>query len=160
MKITLTNGSKYEYNGITHTATIVSIENNVVEYEGNIGFDKISDTANLQDTDEFAFYLPEFPQFGEVVIKEGNSYSIGDSAVSSGRASFALGREVTAAGDYAFAEGRDNWANYASHAEGRGNKAYGLYSHAEGSGNVASGEHSHVEGYKNKAFGTQSHAEG
>jgi hypothetical protein len=51
-------------------------------------------------------------------------------------------------------------AYYASHAEGRQNKALNNYTHAEGQGNEVYGQFSHVEGNLNLVYGEASHAEG
>ena len=73
---------------------------------------------------------------------------------------FAEGGENIADGGYAHVEGRQNYASYASHAEGRHNIASGVCAHAEGYWTTAIGVSAHVEGQENKGIGQAIHVEG
>ena len=85
---------------------------------------------------------------------EGDGYTLGVSAM-------ATGRGTKASGLAAHAEGRDTTASEdSSHAEGSGTTASGMYSHAEGERTTASGGASHAEGRLTTASGSQAHAEG
>ena len=113
---------------------------------------------------------------------EGDGYTLGESAVATGRATrasevaaHAEGDTTTASGIAAHAEGCETNAEArcahaegdkttasgnCSHAEGRRTTASGNISHAEGSGTTASGNISHAEGSGTTASGEYAHAEG
>lgn len=159
-KICLVNGGKYDYGSAGCSATIESVENNVITYTGDIGFNaiRIVDSNDLS-IDDYTFYIMDQPWNGEIQVRN-NIFAIGDNSVGLGLASFASGQDTKAIGNYAHTEGRETVAYYTGHAEGRGTKAIADISHAEGRETEAHGQKSHAEGYKSITFGANSHAEG
>lgn len=148
--IGLTNGPPYLF-----TAKIISLENNIVTYEGDVGFTYIA-TDNSDDA--YMFFVPQQPDAGEVIFANC-AFSFGKDAKAVGECSFSVGFD-TLAYRFGHAEGAQTVANYASHAEGEKSKATGVYSHAEGLRTEADGYISHAEGVDTKASGQASHAEG
>ena len=134
-------------------STISAISNNVITYEGGLGFTKII------EGEPYVLLIPAKPTVGEVLISN-NSSSIGENTIASGRGSHAEGGDTIVIGDFGHAEGKSTIASHSAHAEGNGTKALGKHSHSEGNGTNASGESSHAEGYKTTASGHYSHAEG
>ena len=154
--ICMVNGSS----AYTYTAKIKSIENNVVTYDGDIGFTAIDGT--VQDNNglhDYSFFVPSQPLIGSVLLTN-YGFACGRNTVAAGRDSFATGYKTIAACNGAYAEGSQTIAGKCAHAEGQQTKAYGMASHAEGDSSEAIGNRSHAEGNNTKALGFASHAEG
>lgn len=157
-KLCLVNGNKYDW-GALGLATLKKIHNNVIEYEGELGFSTIFANSDFS-MDSYTLFVIEAPDVGAVKVREGGM-SLGDAAARAlGHNAVAEGRETLAVGNYSHAEGRETRAHYSSHAEGRGTTASGENSHAEGRDSAASGIASHAEGNSSAASGIASHAEG
>lgn len=157
-KLCLVNGNKYDW-GSLGSATIAAIHNNVIEYEGDLGFDTISVPSEFS-MDSCTLFVIEAPDVGAVKVREGGM-NFGDAATRAfGHNAVAEGMGTLAVGNYGHAEGRETRAHYAAHAEGRLTVASGENSHAEGREAVASNIGSHAEGLKSVASGMASHAEG
>ena len=137
-------------------ATIRNIENNVVEYDGELPF---STLLNEENPSTNTFFVPSQSAIGHVTISCG-SYSEGYDNNSAGNYSHVEGRQNIAAGSYSHAEGRYTSAGYAAHAEGEHTMAKGYGSHAEGYETKAISDYSHAEGYFTQAKGYGSHVEG
>lgn len=148
--IGVTNGPPYLF-----TAKIVSVENNEVTYDGDIGFTSI---ANDESDDAYLFFVPDQPEIG-VVSFVNTCFAFGKNVKAVGTGAFASGVD-TIAYRYGHTEGVQTVANYASHAEGEKTEATGLYSHSEGLRTSASGRISHAEGVDTVASGQAAHAEG
>lgn len=156
--ISLINDSKYDYLSHDNTAVISQIENDIITYTGELGFTTIAEVGTPK-IDDYTIYVPSKPDKGQVLIREG-SIAFGDRTKSNGLYSLAEGRETEARGNYAHAEGRQTIANYASHSEGYGSKAYGQVSHAEGQKTEARASFSHTEGDHTIAGSTTQHVQG
>lgn len=150
-KFNIISGSHYILCG-----TITAILNNVVSYDGDLGFTEL---VNDTGVDGNTFSVPSKPTIGIVQIGDYASVE-GQSNISAGKRSHSEGRGNLSAGAYAHTEGNMNIAGYAAHAEGHLAQALGDYSHAEGRESVATGQAAHVEGTYNQALGDFSHAEG
>lgn len=137
-------------------SVIVSVSNNVVEYQGDLPFASLNDT---EDTSLPIFSVPCKPMIGTVIIG-ANGFSEGIYNISAGLASHVEGCGNVAMGKFSHAEGRNTKAGYASHAEGLTTKATGMYSHSEGNNTNAQGKYSHSEGKDTTAANKGSHAEG
>lgn len=159
-RICITNGAKYDYNDTTNTAKVVSVTNNIITYEGNIGFTSIA-TEDIEglSIDDYSLFVIEQPDVGIVEVRQGAA-AFGVISNSLGLYSFAEGGAASAIGNYSHAEGLYTEANYASHAEGSNTKAYGQASHAEGQGTTALGSGSHAQGLASQSIGDYSHAGG
>lgn len=164
-QIGLTNVSHYLF-----TATIVSVENNVVTYDGDLGFTELLEES---DVDSHVFFVPAQPEVGLVVFTQ-TGIALGENTRAVGRCSVASGRDAIAhnyslvhgrnckANSYSFVAGQNNTATgtHATIAGGVGNQAteYGAY--AEGTNNISAGVGSHAEGDKTQSTGNRSHSEG
>lgn len=138
-------------------ATIKSISNNVVEYEGDLGFTTIvPDDAIYGHT----FSVPSKPTVGEVGICIGDyAFATGQLNIAAGRRSFSSGLYNLSAGAYAYTEGNSNIAGYVGHGEGFSTEALGYYSHSENFKTKAKGRMSHSQNYMTVANGDASHAQ-
>ena len=135
---------------------ISSIHNNVVEYEGDLGFTEIVEDEN---EDGHTFAVPTKPTIGVVTITHCG-FASGIRNIASGACSEAIGIECITLGNFSHAEGRRAIAGYGSHAEGFETQALGAGSHAEGYQTYAKGQESHAEGNETQSIGRTSHAEG
>lgn len=165
-RLFLVNGNNY------FSATISSVQNNVITYDGEIGFDKIADVVD-RGIHDYTVFVIEAPTVGEVEVRHG-SIAFGSGTKSLGSNSISEGKNTTAIGNFSHAEGLDTVAHNIAHAEGRGSIAEGAHSHAEGvgtktlssashtegSGSIAEGVCSHAEGKNTHTYGSASHAEG
>lgn len=107
-----------------------------------------ADLITLFETDDNGFYVPGFPEIGNITLKNFVTQHVEGGA-------------VRAIGKYTHAEGRDNIADARySHVEGSHNIAGDMASHAEGFVNVAQGRYSHAEGNCTSAIGQASHTQG
>ena len=141
--ISIVNSNKYDYLGRC-TATIKSISNNVIEYDGDVGFTKIYDcgTPNL---DDYTLYVPDQPEIGIVDVREG-AIATGDRTSATGSFAVALNREGGAHGNYSLTSGRGCRANYCADAGGYKTKANGQYAFTRGSNTEANGDNSSAVG--------------
>ena len=160
------NDSHYIYK-----ATIKSVQNNVVVYDGDLGFSKISGTA--KDPHDFSFFVPTRPLVGVAVLTT-RTFVIGYNSICAGRDGIAVGNSNVVAGNGGITLGSQCIAGYIAFAFGFRNKSLGTRSASFGSNNeslgnnsfttgeenVASGTRSHAEGYKTKALSENAHAEG
>ena len=137
--------------------SIVSIVNNMIEYDTTLPFTEVhEDTAAVYSQ---TFFVPSKPNIGILDIG-GSSDASGESNVAAGKWSHSEGYGNISAGRFSHTEGLQNKASYTAHAEGYTTIASGVSSHAEGQQSTASGEVSHAEGYRTTASGEKSHAEG
>lgn len=101
-------------------ATIASVENNVVTYNGDLGFD----ASNLkEDADGYEFFVPQHPEIGSSVFTQ-TSFGFGEMIRAIGRCCALFGRELFG-GNYTGLFGRNNKASTYSIGGG-----YGTISHA------------------------------
>ncbi len=70
-------------------ASIVSVSNNVVTYDGDLGFTEIYED---EEYDGHTFFVPECPNEGVVSIST-YCFDVGDGNVTAGKCAVALGRE-------------------------------------------------------------------
>lgn len=155
--LSLVNDEKYDYLSNGNSMTFISATYNVIKYAGELGF---NDLIQGEDKiDDYSIYKVDEPQNGYNLIRQG-SIAFGDRTQSNGLYSLAEGRQTEARGNYGHAEGRQTIANYASHSEGYGSKAYGQVSHAEGQGTEARASFSHTEGDHTIAGSTTQHVQG
>ena len=163
-EIAIVNNNKY-FPG----ATISAIENSVITYDGEIGFDKINEVdSENYDIDDYCIYVIAKPA-PEEDIEPANricksvkrdSHAEGCLSNAQGNASHAEGSATVAYGDHAHAEGHDTRAAWAAHSEGSGTTASGFRSHAEGTDTISSGPSSHAEGTLSQSTNYHAHAEG
>ena len=159
-RICITNVAKFDYNETTNTAKVVSATNNVITYEGELGFTTITEEPiEGLSIDDYSVFVIEQPDVGITQVRRGAA-AFGVISNSLGLYSFTEGGAATAIGNYSHAEGLYTEANYAAHSEGSNTKAYGQASHAEGQESNALGNQSHAEGFKTTANGRAAHAEG
>lgn len=147
-------------------ANIASINNNVVAYNGDLGFAEILE-SNLgfsevveEDECDYTFSVSAKSEIGTVVIGGAQSFVVGRDNHAAGKDSFVGGWDNVAISNFATVFGAHNKAEYCANAEGVGNEASGQASHAEGSWNKSYGYASHAEGDTNEVFGDFSHGEG
>lgn len=154
-----------------YTAKIEAVENNVVTYSGDLGFDA-SLVIERTDPDEHTFYVPEQPDIGAITFGS-NNFAFGDGANALGTGAVAIGPNVIAnkcsaafgflnkANAYSFVAGQNNIAGgMFSTAFGQGNMTYARGSFATGVNNIAKGQCAFVEGESNQAIGARAHATG
>ena len=146
--ISIVNSNKYDYLGRS-TATIKSVSNNVIEYDGDIGFTKINSVSDFS-IDDYTLYVPDQPDIGRVKVREGG-LAIGDRTTATGSYSFATNREGGAHGNYSFTSGRGCRANYCSDAGGYKTKGNGQYTFTRGSNTEADADNSSALGKGTKA---------
>jgi hypothetical protein len=161
-RICIVNGSKYDYGTYGVDATVVSVDHNILTYEGNIGFTASKLPTELGDDldiDDFTIFVIDNPMTGAVSAR-GRAFAVGEDARALGLDSHAEGKKTLAYGNFGHAEGRETVAGYISHAEGKQSKAYGQIAHAEGLKTEAHAQASHTEGCETKALKDYSHAEG
>lgn len=138
----LINDSHYVYK-----ATIESIQNNVVTYNGDLGIDKISGTC--KDPHDFSFFVPTKPLVGVATLTT-RTFALGYKSICAGRDGFAAGNSCVVAANGGFALGSQCVAGYVGFSFGYANKALGNYSAAFGSGNEALANYSFTSGGGNK----------
>lgn len=163
-EIAIVNNNKY-FPG----ATISAIKNNVITYEGNIGFTVINEVdSENYDLDDYCIYVIAKPAPEQDVASENrickvikrDSHAEGRLSSAQGNAAHAEGTITVAYGDHAHAEGYGTRAAWAAHAEGSGTTASGFRSHAEGTDTISSGPSSHSEGTNTQSTNYHAHAEG
>ena len=126
-QFSIINGTNYILCG-----TITAISNNVITYEGDLGFTQIEeDTA----VDGHTLSVPSQPEVGIVSIAM-MSISLGQNNKSATNYGFVVGRDNVLAGGYGAITGRDNIAAYGATADGVSNKAKGQFSHTSGTKNT------------------------
>lgn len=173
-------------NHYVYKATIKAVYNNVVEYDGDLGFTKINGTS-YKDPHDYSFFVPTRPLVG-IAILTTRTVSLGYNTICSGRDGIAAGNgcivvanggislgSKCVAGYIAFAFGFGNKslgtrsASFGSNNESLGNNSFttgenniasGVRSYSEGYNNQSQGENAHSEGYNTKAIGGSSHTEG
>ncbi len=172
-RICIVNGSKFDHGAGDVTATVASVDHNVITYSGKIGFSSISAVAEPFDVDDFTLFVIEHPDVGPAVVRIGG-FSAGRGSAALGLFSTALGMNTLALGNWSVAEGRETVAHYIARASGLKTKAIGAQSVADGfktkavgtrssahgDETVAEGEVSTSEGSGSRAKGKGSHASG
>lgn len=154
-KIVVDDGNRRYFN----EATIVNIQDNVVTYEGDLGFNSIASVSSPNAQCWIFFVINEYEK-GQVSFGH-NAVAIGRKVASLGVGSYAEGQITIAGESSAHAEGELTLASgQASHVEGANAIASGNFSHAEGNGTIASGMGAHAEGGLTKSTANATHAEG
>lgn len=135
---------------------IVSIENNVISYEGELGFTAFEDDTGV---DGHVFYVPTQPTIGAVSFVTG-AVSAGENVVNVGKCAFGAGRDLLLLEGYGANIGRRNTTGYGSTALGLDNYvpaqmgvALGNKNTVTGYAGVALGENNEVKGYDASAIG-------
>lgn len=137
-------------------ASIATIKNNVITYNGDLGFTEIAeDTA----VDGHTFFVPSKPTVGSIVINY-ESIALGMLSIAAGRQSFVAGRECIAIDNWGTAFGYACIAAYMALAVGSGSKALKEQSIALGAGAVANAVAAFASGAGTKASGHSSTAMG
>lgn len=137
--ISIIAGSHYYYN-----ATIAAIKNNVITYDGDLGFTSFSaDDA----VDGYTLYVPTKPAVG-VVPLGASGFVAGEGNLGNGRGAFVGGRDNVGA-NYATVGGRGNTAGYGVGVFGTFNFVPGLASFGGGNKNEIRAKHSGFSGDQN-----------
>lgn len=138
--ISIINGSHYYY-----CATIANIENNVITYEGELGFKAFAEDAAQ---DGHSLYVPSKPEVGAAVFGVGG-FAAGEGCKAGGRGVLAGGRDNEGA-NYATVGGRSNQAGYGVGLFGTFNFVPGLGSIGGGSWNEILARYCGFSGTYNK----------
>lgn len=136
------NGYHYPFCG-----KIVSVVDNVITYEGDLGFTELVDTDSTRKYGHL-FYVPESPECGCVDIGEGAvAFSLENYASAKG--AFVAGRKNIVGGNYGAGFGRDNKVGYAGLVSGASNEQTNIAGTCFGVENENHGYISHVRGRYN-----------
>lgn len=136
------NGYHYPFCG-----KIVSVVDNVITYEGDLGFTELVDTDSTRKYGHL-FYVPESPECGCVDIGEG-AVAFGLENYASAKGAFAAGRKNIVGGNYGAGFGRDNKVGYAGLVSGASNEQTNIAGTCFGVENENHGYISHVRGRYN-----------
>jgi hypothetical protein len=127
--------------------SIVSIANNVVTYDGFLGFSEVAD-------DTIKFYVPAKAGVGSAVFGGNTSLATGYNNMVAGSRAFASGMKNVVVDNFGTIFGSDNVAGYVCFVQGSRNKALGQYAIAMGGWNEALGEFTRCFGYQGVANGS------
>jgi hypothetical protein len=130
---TIVNDAKHE-----NVAKIVSIENNVITYAGELPFTEIADATSggkyMLEADDYSFSVITEPTVGSVTLKNAAA-AVGASNIASGNECLVVGRQNNAYGDYSLAAGYGNKSGYSCIVGGYGNIVNANSSFATGKNN-------------------------
>lgn len=156
--------NQYWHDGPRHSnATIVSVNHNVITYEGDLGFDEAYGIYSLPETswgpEDYSVYCIDEPDVGEVCLMGGGTI-FGEGNRVIGKNGFNAGKGNEVLGSYGVAVGRNLKVGYAGFATGVSNNATGKDSFASGSSTQSLKKSTHTEGDSTVADVDFSHAEG
>ena len=144
--LAIINNNKY-FPGVK----IVSVQNNVITYSGNIGFSSINAVDSAQwSADDYSLFCLESPEKGMFELKSFG-LAAGFLCRVLGNSGASIGTDNTTYGDHGFTYNYGNKAAWAASAGGYGNESNGFYSDTVGRDNVNDAECGRMAGRGNRA---------
>ena len=146
----------FNHNHYVLRAKIAAISNNVVIYDGDLGFTKINEVSS---TGKYVFSVPTQPEIG--VVQCGvNAASFGDNNMASGGNSIVAGSHNVAAGANGAVFGSKNVGGYSSLVSGANNYSPAQSGTTGGEDNENTGYCTDVHGWELVGNGSAQHVRG